>query len=264
MGAESANMNLVKEIGDFFPLDEEGYVINFTHLDHFPAAWIPLMDAIVELYQKEWGNQLIGVYLRGSWVRGTGVAGISDLDTFALVSQPGIRWQSTSFAEDHLATLQQQFGFSETIERYVASYSPQFLTTNPRLAMMIQTQACIYYGQDIRPALPPYRPGPAMAIHHRWLADDLQAFQEQENSTSEALRAMAKMIIRCGFELVMEQTGQFTADLYPAVSCFVTHYPEQATGMWKILDIFLNPNPKNDADIALLLEIGAWLESKFM
>ena len=46
--------------------------------------WQPLLQEVVRLYQQTCGNQLIGVYLRGSVPQARAVPGLSDLDCLAL------------------------------------------------------------------------------------------------------------------------------------------------------------------------------------
>ena len=65
----------------------EGWFVAVRHtVDDVQVAdhWQPLLQAVVRLYQQTCGDQLIGVYLRGSVPQARAVPGLSDLDCLAL------------------------------------------------------------------------------------------------------------------------------------------------------------------------------------
>lgn len=65
-----------------------------------------------------------------------------------------------------------------------------------------------------------------MMLNHRWLRDDIQELVEKRVFAKEDCKNMMKVMIRSGFELVMEREGQYTPDLFLCYHTFYrcTHY----------------------------------------
>jgi len=101
-----------------------------------------------------------------------------------------------------------------------------------------------------------------MFLHSKWLAKDLTVFLESKKYKPLDSQRLMKMLIRCGFELVLEQEGKYTFDLYPAVQSFIKYYPKQAENMEKALFYYLNPKENLSGQGALILNLGTWLVKK--
>jgi|GEM_PF-3348941 len=91
-------MSVARPVGGYFSLDAEGCLMNPCCKELLPAAWRPVLEAVVIIYREETGRKLYSVWLRGSLPRGLAVEGLSNLDTFALVP-PDLYWCYRAFAK---------------------------------------------------------------------------------------------------------------------------------------------------------------------
>lgn len=227
-------------------MDADGYVMNRCSLDKIDPIWFPLIEEAVDAMESMWGEQLIGVYLRGSVPAGTAVAGISDLDVFGMLKwrgdEPFVRWESRPELEEKAASLQKSYSFAAGVELMAAHHDPDFPGRNPELKMVLKTQSLCLRGHDLAATIPRYRPGKEMMIHRRWYAQDRAHFRSLADPTPAQIRSFMKALIRTGFELVMEREGRFATDLYPCWQAFAQHEPQHAAAMEQALRTFLQPN----------------------
>jgi Nucleotidyltransferase domain len=68
-------------IGDFLPLDAEGYLVNPCRRDVIAPPWSDAVTAIQSAYLHHHADRLHSIYVRGSVARGTAREGLSDIDT---------------------------------------------------------------------------------------------------------------------------------------------------------------------------------------
>ena len=68
-----------------------------------------------------------------------------------------------------------------------------------------------------------------------------------------------KVIIRTGFELVMEMENQYTVDLYPCYKAFSKYYPEKENQMYRALELYLEPSDDVNFLRRFINEFGLWL-----
>lgn len=253
----------IRPLGSYFPQDEQGYVCNPCDAAHLAGDWEPLLAEVVAVYQRRLPDRLHSVWVRGSLPRGLATAGISDVDTFALVAgRAFLPWRTPAWGPEEAARLQRRFPLAGEVELVLSSYHDELECRHPRLAMLIATQSLPLMGPDIRPALGRFRPGPDMLLHYRWLAADLEAFAGQPSYRRQDCRQLAKQLLRVAGELVQERDGRFTPDLYWCYVSFTRYYPEQAPAFREVFHFFLNPVAGDPVTRSKLLQNGRWLLSE--
>lgn len=72
-------------------------------------------------------------------------------------------------------------------------------------------------------------------------------------------RALMKVMIRAGFELVMAAEQRYTTGLSWCQRSFARHHPDQAAAMERALFLYPNPSRDTGAVLALARDLGAWL-----
>lgn len=249
----------IKPIGKFLPLDEAGFVINDTSLRHIPAHWRSVLDKIVATYEKELGKDLDSVYLRGSLARGLQIDGFSDIDTFALVYRPNLRWEQAPWQATLQLELQNTHSNIREIEVMLNTYDKKLIENYPALAMQIKTQSLCLRGNDFARMLPRFQPNESMMQYHQWLEADLADFQVKRQINHHDCQQLMKGFLRTGFELVMIREGRFTADLYWCYRTFSKYYPHYEAEMYRVLHFYLNPSKEKDQIFPLIQSLGKWL-----
>jgi len=249
----------IQAIGRYFPQDSEGYIQNDTSWTKIPETWEVVLHKIIDSYQQKLGTDLHSIYLRGSLARGTQVDGFSDVDTFALVYRPNLRWEKGAWQSTLQTQLQSTHHFVREVEIMLSSFDENIKEKYPALAMQIKTQSLCLYGPDYGLLLAPYRPSKSMMIYTQWLETDFNSFSAQENITKKDCQALMKAMVRTGFELVMEEEGRFTMDLYFCYQAFGKYYPDYESNMRDVLYLYLNPIDDKKGLFSKIQPFGDWL-----
>ena len=223
------------KIGNFFPLDEKGAILNPTHIDLVPKSLLALLDDIIQLYKSNEAKSLHSIWLRGSTPRGFFTDKYSDLDVFALVKTPNVRWEKAKWSNQVDDKLKKKYGVIPEIEWVLSSWYSNLYVENPRLSFYIKTQSLLLAGEDIRPLLPDFKISDDIKMNSRWLQDDVKTFMEIEEPTKAEIRAIIKVVIRSAFESIMEKEARYTPDLYWCAEAFGRHCPKGKKPIFELL-----------------------------
>lgn len=260
-------MKTIQPIGAYLSQDENGFIVNDLIINQLEKRWRDVAYYSTKAYKKKLGKYVHSIYIRGSVARGLAVDGVSDLDTFVLVkpefSKEPIRWQTADFQEEVGAKLKQEFPFVGDLEMMLATYHEDF--RNSRLAMIVKTQSILVAGENIFSELKNYQPNREMCLNYRWLAEDIQTFLKikQVDFTIKHCSDMMKIIIRTGFELVIEKVGRFSPDLYICYRDFSKFYPTKEAEMRQALLWFLNPILNKKELDKFVMNFGNWMLTNF-
>lgn len=206
-------------------------------------------------------EQLHSIFIRGSIPRGAAVVGISDVDMFAIVKDSDR--VSRHWIDELGQVIERMYQFRPQLD--LELYGLDDVATNPRLRMVMKTQSLCLYGDDLRASIRSFKPGPDMMLAVYWLRHDIEdSLHELERATGEQeirsiCRRVTKVILRCGFEIVMEKEQRYTNSLYYCYRSFSRHYPQHEPSMRACPDMFLDPVPEKGRLTELLQSFGAWL-----
>ena len=64
MKSQPKNKIEIKPMGSYFEVDEDGFLKNPASLDKVQEKWRPVLDDVVVVYKKHFGDKLINVYVR--------------------------------------------------------------------------------------------------------------------------------------------------------------------------------------------------------
>lgn len=250
-------------------MDAEGHVVREASMAHVVPPWTAIVDDIVAAYVTACGPGLVGVYLRGSVPAGHAVPGLSDIDAFGLIEPAGaapIRWADVPWADAFNARLRARHEVAIGADLAIATFDDRLGARAPGVQMVLATQSVCVHGRDVIPSITTrYRPGPAMMLHLPWLALELGALEAlaTRGAGADAIRrqcrALMKVMIRAGFELVMAAEQRYTTSLYWCQRSFARHHPDQAAAMERALFLYLNPSGDAGVVLALARDLGAWL-----
>lgn len=258
-------MIAIAPTGSYFELDEAGFILNPCAFSKIDAELLPLVDELVNAYQRHLGDRLHAAYLRGSVPRGCAVSGISDLDVVGVLHREPpeefVRWTTPGWAENEANQLLTDYPRLSGIDFAIAHRDLDFPGQNPSVKFVLKTQSLCVFGIDDSVDWPSYKLDRSIVFNYRWLQSEFElwktTFAPQPNSAAKTrfLKSFAKTVVRAGFELVMEREGKFTVDLYPSFISFGRHYPQCKQLMESALFSFLNPNFSEGANVAWIEEL---------
>ena len=234
-------------------MTKDDFLVNDTAFEKVPIHYLPLLEQIKKAYIKELKTDLVSIYLRGSVARGQMVDAFSDLDTFAIVRQD-ITWKRVNWSAAFNTRIEEKYPFVKEVELMLSGFP---LTSN--MEMLIKTQSLLLYGQDLGQDIAGYRISKALMLNYRWIRADIDAFLAKKTIDELAIQEIMKIIIRTGFELVMERAGKYTTDLYWCAQEFSIYYPSYQVDMEEALHLYLNPTLNKAAVHQLVLKLGNFI-----
>lgn len=262
-------MTDILKIGRLLKTDKDGFIISESSVDKINSPWKEAVEEIKNVYLENLGDIIHSIYVRGTVSRGEAIKGISDIDTFAVITKKPEEIDR-SWVKETRKKLEYKFDFSTGVEIGFISYDELFNDDklfNDRFA--IKTQSACIYGEDLTLKIPPFLADIKSASHfHRNLKKVLEnakkniANNPDKDDVKEWCRWVMKRIIRAGFVLVMEKEQAFTRDLYPSYELFSKYFPEQEPKMKIALDLAINPTENADEIANFLDDFGVWMEEQ--
>lgn len=252
----------VKKIGSFLTNDLDGFIVNSTSLDKIQQKWLPAAEMVRDDYIKHFEKHLHSVYIRGSVAKGEALEGISDLDTFAVVtlSHDDI---DMSWSKDFEQKLVTRFPFIVGVE--MKAIPLQDLKDRKGDRIMIKTQSICVYGENLADTIASLKPGVETAQHYAYIEEEIdktKEWLENEHTEEEVKRRcvwIMKRVVRSGSELVMERSQKYTRDLYPCYEVFAEYYPEKKMEMYEALELAVEPTSDKKVILTVLDNFGGWL-----
>ena len=68
-----------------YSINKDGAVVNDAHIDRIQKQYRLILEEISDYYRKEFGDNLLSIYVRGSVSVGRAKSFISDIDSVAIV-----------------------------------------------------------------------------------------------------------------------------------------------------------------------------------
>jgi predicted nucleotidyltransferase len=252
----------IQKIGSYLPIDGQGYIVNPTSIKKIQPEWLAAVEKVKKAYVQHFGEDLHSIYIRGSVAKGHAIENISDIDSFAVVSLPDEKID-TSWAAAFRDELISEYPFITGVE--IGAIPLDEIKDNKGDQIMIKTQAICMYGKNLADEIPAMKPGRETAQHVVYIEKEIVRTKEwlnSEHSAEEIMRKctwIMKRILRSGFELVMERSQKYTRDLYPCYEGFSEYYPEQKDNMYKVLELAINPTDDKAEIEEVLDSIGNWI-----
>lgn len=264
----------ILKIGRLLKTDKDGFIISESSADKIASPWKEAVEEVKNAYLQNLGDVVHSIYIRGTVSRGEAIEGISDIDTFAVITKKPEE-VDRSWVRETRKALDAKFNFSTGVE--FAHISLDELFDDDKLfndRFTIKTQSACVYGEDLAQKIEPFKADIQTASHfHRNLDKVLEnakkgiANNPDKEDIKEWCRWVMKRIIRAGFILVMDKEQAFTRDLYPSYELFSKHFPDQEPRMKIALDLAINPTDDVEALNHFLDDFGVWMreqvEAKF-
>lgn len=251
----------IKPMGSYFEVDKEGYIVNPTSVEKIQGEWKALVNDIVEVYKKTYGESLKQVYIRGSVAKGEAVKGVSDIDTFAYVDLPEDYLKEHNTNREMRKEVTEKYTFIDDIEMEACPLS------EIKDDYILLNQSVCVYGEPLE--IPKMKPGKEMVLHAKGFHNRFKWFEKflakEDESKEEVMNGcvwLMKGILRVGFELTMERSKKYTRDLYKCYESFSEYYPEKESEMREVLDLALNPTTDKQKIKNIMDNLGVWILSE--
>ena len=255
--------------GRFWQLDAQGYIQNDADRRYIKPPYTAVIRDAVKAYTDHIAGDIYSIYVTGSVARGLAVAGKSDVNMFAvltntidpdLVMQDWLPDAEEALIAEHLCIADAQLELWP--HNHVFADPDRFSIG----AFIIKTHSICVWGNDLAAEIPPYRVSAGIAN------DDIVQIQEDIEEAIEAIndedspanvrywcRGVMKHILRTGFSLVMLQAGRHTRDLDVCAAAFSQYHPAHAPTMQQALAYAYQPSGKAAEVLRFLDATNDWL-----
>lgn len=255
--------------GRLWPLDANGHIHNDARRAHLTPPFDAVVAAALRAYTDHIGPDIDSIYVTGSVARDVAVAGVSDLNMFAVLNSnvdPDLVLQDWVYAAEE-AILEQHPCVSDVqLERWPYYYVFDDPARFSIGAFIIKTHSVCLWGGDLSTQLLDYNVSPAIANDDLVrigpdMADAIDAIEADTSAdnVSDWCWHLSKDILRAGFGLVQMSEGVHTRDIDLCYTYFAQHYPDHADEMRRVLDCAQTPSGDADEVLRLLDEVRRWL-----
>lgn len=254
----------IQRIGAYLQTDKDGFLPGPAAGQQINEPWASAVAMLTGHYLREWGPDLLSVYVRGSVARGLAIPGVSDIDSFGVLAAEATgtdprRLREWSDAVD--TEVRQAFPHVAGVEVDLVPFGVMLDRQN-YYSFVMKTEAVCVHGENLAGLVQPFRLSEAN-FQTRFLREHLSVFIEEFPEEPAADKPgfvawIAKRFLRLGMELVMEKEQRHTRDLYLCYESFARHYPAEAGAMQRSLELAVNPVANDDVE-AFLQQFGSWL-----
>ena len=258
----------IERIGTYQEVDAQGFLQSVGDAANIQGVWLEAVQALKRAYLERWSN-VHSLYIRGSLAKGTPVAHVSDIDSFAVMEPDwdgAVTYHELKvWAEEVERDIRSAFPFVAGVEAGLEAYAGTLERDNP-YTFILQTEAACIYGHDLASEVAPYQLGPQIAFQTKHFQQHLDLFldeypQEPEAEKADFIAWLMRRFLRLGMELVMLKEGRYTRDLYLCYESFAKHYPEHQEAMYRALELALNPEVNRETE-SFVEAFGGWLKGE--
>ncbi|OAN15832.1 nucleotidyltransferase domain-containing protein [Exiguobacterium undae] len=207
--------------------DEAGYIINQTSRIHIQVMFRPVIEEVIDLLKKQFGEVLHSVYVYGSIGRGTAVAGKSDLDLTVIVRETvhidALREETEDLLERHpeIIKVDYDIGILDTV------LSPENLY---EWGFWIRHVCSCIDGFDLSDQFPDMKPDVRISrALNRNLSVQLRMANEKLEAgemTQMEKRSLVKRMIRGAYLHVNVKDQSFASTIEDSLSILRLYFPE--------------------------------------
>lgn len=238
----------------WYRFEADGSIRNTSSTDAIPVRLRPILFELVEKAVAS-VQQTASIYLRGSVVRGTFVPGLSDIDMVMICGEA-----LNQAEKDQLIRTVGQVTRSQLIgcelELMVVPVEKILRDKRfERLRFLLQIQGACLTGPDIlcnllKPVLS--KSYYEVSYLETCIQSVIDALNTGNQHDSEVLCPwIMKILIRSGYEIIMERENRYTRDLPCCVDLFGEYYPARVSQMQAALRLAVKPI-RYGTDIAFL------------
>lgn len=203
----------IRRIGVYLQADEHGFLPGPTAGQQIKEPWVGAVEKLTRHYRREWGPDLLSVYVRGSVARGLAIPGVSDIDSFGVLAAEagGANPQKLREWSDAVnAEMRQAFPHVAGVEVDLVPFEV-ILDRQNYYSFVMKTEGVCVHGENLAGLVQPFRLSEAN-FQTRFFREHPIVFIEEYPDEFAAERPdfvawIAKRFLRLGMELVMEKSS---------------------------------------------------------
>lgn len=217
-------------INEYWPKDNKGDLKDLASWANVDPIYTKVIEDVKNSYLKHLEKkEILCIYIIGSITTGKAKFGISDIDSFALLNSKAenASWLSSeSKAINNTNPCISKVGLKLIEAEKILNLEEIFK------AFLIKTQGLCIYGEDIKNKLPFFKPTYQIAL------PKVKKFREYLDEAKNAIAASSdtqfiknwcrkinKVIIRTAALLVIEDTGEYSNDIYTCSKLYNSQHP---------------------------------------
>ena len=265
----------IRETGKTYSLDDKGYLICYQDKSNIQDKWNKPLTEIIEKYNDFFKYQIHSIYVRGSVATGEAYDDISDIDLIVLFKDHWNQSMDYYFRQFNLSLnkdIRLKYPFVNKID---FGFDPgtcykSLLDKNENMGFidtmfLIKHHSICVYGENIQEEIPKFKLDliPRTYYDLEQIIKRLKSSLFQPNLNQDQIKGMmgwiSKKIVRCGFELIMDNSTKYTRDLYQSWKLFSSIYPNKEEDMKFVLKKAIYPTDDKNDLFSVFDRVGDWL-----
>lgn len=254
------------DIGCFFDLDENGFLINPSSKDKVQDEWLPVIIELLGSFKKNHSAYIDSIYLRGSVARGTAVKNKSNINLVVVIDE-----NCEEFIKNDKKILKMQdeilnkFDFVLDIDLIFVPLS----CVNDDLWSLFIDSIPIYSVKEYHLPIINKKIDSRLLMHlnklevYGKILNDCNFEKLEKKEICKICKCLMKILICSGMNLTLSRELKYSKDLYPCFSVFCKYYPKKREEMEMVFNLFIDPT----YDPIKIKEInngfGAWILEEF-
>jgi len=254
------------DIGCFFDLDENGFLINPSSKDKFQDEWVPVVNELLDFFKKKYSAYIEHIFLRGSVARGTAVKNKSNINIVVVVDDNCSQFIEKDEEIPNIKKLiLNKFNFVYDVDLI---FIPLKNVNENLWSLFIDAVPIYTVGKDFR-LITNTKIDLDLLTHlnklenYGKMLNDFDFEKLKKKEICKICKCTMKILICSGMNLTLSRELKYSKDLFPCFSVFCKYYPEKKEEMEMVFNLFIDPinDPTKIKEISNTL--GAWIVKEF-
>lgn len=217
-------------INEYWPKDNNGFLKDLSSWANVNPIYTKVIEDVKSSYLKHLEKkEILCIYIIGSITTGKAKPGISDIDSFALLN---FKTGNTNWFKVEAELIKNSNPCISKVGLKLIEAEKIFNLEEIFKAFLIKTQGLCIYGKDIKNKLPFFKPTfqialPKVKKFQKYLDEAKNEIMTSSDTQfiKNWCRKINKVIIRTAALLVIEDTGEYSNDIYTCSKIYNSQYP---------------------------------------
>ena len=265
----------IRKTGKIYKVDDTGHLVCNQEKSNIQEKWNNPLNDIVEKYKDFFKDNIHSIYVRGSVATGEACDYTSDIDLIILFDEYWNQSMDYYFKQFNLSLNKDIMLTYPFVQKIDFGFDPgtcykSLLDKNENMSFLdtmflIKHHSVCIYGENIQEKIPRFKMDliPRTYYDLEKIINRLKNSLFQPNLNTDQIQGMSgwisKKIVRCGYELIMDDLDIYTRDLYQCWKLFSKSYPDKRNDMKFALKNAIWPTDDKNDLFEVFNKIGDWL-----